>query len=306
MKDLQLFLIKWQDTVLNYLPKVALALFVLAAFYFTGRLFRKLSFKFYSKIIKKQVDLVRLISAAIYFFFLLSGVFLALEILGLDSVLTKVLAGAGILGIVAGFAFKDIASNVFAGFLLHMQRPFKTNDWVEITGNYGSIIDIGWITTSIKTIGGQEVFVPNQMIYNNTFTNFSSFNERRVILKSGVSYGDNLDLVQRVAVEEIQNIDIALKDKPIDFYFTSIGSSAYNFEIRFWINFAQQKDYMLAMSETIKRIKTRFEAENISIAYAVTTLDFGVKGGVNLFDQNIKVENIEAHSENTNHPPREQ
>ncbi len=290
IKDIEKLLDKWQHSIFDYLPKIALALLVLIAFYFIAKLFRNLSLKFYSRVFKKQSDVAKIISVVVYFFFLLSGVFLALEVLGLESVLTKLLAGAGIIGIVAGFAFKDIASNAFAGFLLNVQRPFKPKDWVEIDNNFGTIKEIGWITTSIKTIEGQEVFVPNQVIYSNTFTNYSTFNKRRVILKSGVSYGDSLEHVKEVALDEVKKIDSLLKDEVVDFYFTSIGSSTYNFEVRFWIHFSHQKDYLNAMSETIIRIKKRFEEENISIAYAVTTLDFGVKGGMNLFDSPIHVQ----------------
>lgn len=290
IENIERLLSKWQQSIFDYLPKLVLALLVLIVFYFIAKLFKKLSSKFYSKVFKKQSDVVKIISVVVHFFILLSGVFLALEVLGLESVLTKLLAGAGIIGIVAGFAFKDIASNVFAGLLLNVQRPFKLNDWVEIDGVFGTINNISWITTSIKTISGQEVFVPNQVIYNNTFTNYSTFNKRRVILQSGVSYGDDLEHVKRVTLDEVQKIDSLLKDEIVDFYFTSIGSSTYNFEVRFWIHFTHQKDYMKAMSETIVSIKKRFEEEDISIAYSVTTLDFGVKGGVNLFDSPINVQ----------------
>ena len=220
---------------------------------------------------------------------MLSGAFFALEVLGLESVLAKLLAGAGVVGIVAGFAFKDIASNVFAGLLLNLQHPFKVGDWVTIDDNFGIITQIGWITTSIKSIAGQEVFVPNQLIYNNTFTNYSSYQKRRIILQSGVSYGDDLEQVKRVALEEINSIEALLQEESVDFYFTSIGSSTFNFEVRFWIKFVHQKDYMNAMSETIMRIKQRFEKESISLAYNVTTLDFGVKGGVNIFDKPFSI-----------------
>ncbi len=290
IKDIENLLDKWQHSIFDYLPKMLLALMVLVVFYFIAKLFRNLSLKFYSRVFKKQADVAKIISVVVYFFFLLSGVFLTLGVLGLESVLTKLLAGAGIIGIVAGFAFKDIASNAFAGVLLNVQRPFRPNDWVEIDDNFGTIKDIGWITTSIKTISGQEVFVPNQVIYNNTFTNYSTFKKRRVILQSGVSYGDDLEHVKKVTLDEVQKIDSLLKDEIIDFYFTSIGNSTYNFEVRFWIQFTHQKDYLNAMSETIIRVKKRFEEENISIAYSVTSLDFGVKGGVNLFDSPINVQ----------------
>uniref|UniRef100_UPI003906492C mechanosensitive ion channel domain-containing protein n=1 Tax=Ornithobacterium rhinotracheale TaxID=28251 RepID=UPI003906492C len=65
------------------------------------------------------------------------------------------------MGIIAGFAFKDVASNLFAGLLLKAQSPFKKDDWVNINGTYGRVTQVGWITTSIKTVPGQEVFVPN-------------------------------------------------------------------------------------------------------------------------------------------------
>ncbi len=294
IKNIEQLLDKWQHSILDYLPKIILALFVVVIFYIIAKLFRNLSLKFYSRMFKKQADVAKIISVVVYSFFLLSGAFLALEILGLEGVLTKLLAGAGIIGIIAGFAFKDIASNAFSGILLNIQRPFKPNDWVEIDTNFGTIKDIGWITTSIKTISGQEVFVPNQVIYNTTFTNYSTFKKRRVILQSGVSYGDNLDHVKKVALDEIQNIDSLLKDEEIDFYFTSIGNSTYNFEIRFWIHFTQQKDYLHAMSETIIRIKKRFELEKISIAYPVTTLDFGVKGGMNLSDSSLQIKSTQS------------
>ncbi|CAA0157351.1 mechanosensitive ion channel family protein [Tenacibaculum maritimum] len=280
---------KWGEDIVAYLPKVFLALIVFLAFYYLAKAVKTYSLKFYSKIFTRSKDIAQFISLGIYMLLMLSGIFLALEILELEGLLTKLLAGAGIVGIVAGFAFKDIASNAFAGFLVNMQKPFKQGDWVNLNDNFGVIKEIGWITTSIKTVSGQEVFVPNQLIYNNSFINYSTFKKRRIILQSGVSYGDDLELVKKVTLNEIHQIDRLLKNEEIDFYFTSIGGSAYNFEVRFWIRFYKNTDYLNAMSEAIMRIKKRFEEEQISIAYPVQTLDFGVKGGVNIFDNPIEL-----------------
>lgn len=290
IKQIDAILHRWKIAAFNYLPKIVLAILVFLAFYILANFIKKISIRFYQKFFKKKPEIINLISSIVYFLFLLMGVFLALEILGLENTLSKLLAGAGIIGIIAGFAFKDIASNAFAGFLLNLQRPFKEGDWVTIDNAFGTILNIGWVTTSVKTISGQEVFVPNQLIYNNTFINYSTFHKRRIILKSGVSYGDDLDFVKKISLEEVHKISSVLKNETIDFYFTDIGSSTYNFELRFWIKFTHQKDYLSAMNEIIIRIKKRFEQENISIAYNVTSLDFGVKGGVNVFDKIIKTE----------------
>ena len=116
---------KWSQSIVLYLPKVFLATVVVILFYFMAKALKKYSYRIYSKTFSKANQIATLISMGLYVFLLLSGVFIALEILGLESTLAKLLAGAGVVGIVAGFALKDIASNAFAGFLLNMQRPFK-------------------------------------------------------------------------------------------------------------------------------------------------------------------------------------
>ncbi len=292
MLSTEVFFNKIQSSIINYLPKIFFAIIIFFSIYFLAKFFRTASLNFYKKVFKRQQsDFAKIISVTIYFLLLLFGTFLALDILGLGGVLSKILTGAGIIGIIAGFAFKDIVSNIFAGILLNVQKPFKEGDWVEIENNYGTVYEIGWITTSIKTTTGQEVFVPNQLIYNNIFTNYSTFNKRLVVFRTGVAYGDNLDVVKKSALDEIKKVDGILKNEPIDFYFTGIASSSYDFELRCWIKFEKEIDYKKTLSEVIMRIKRRFEKENISLAYSVTTLDFGVKGGVNLFDKPIQIEN---------------
>ncbi len=206
VNNVESILESWQKEAVSFIPEIILAIIVFILFYLLAKLIVKLSKKFFSRVLKRNFEITKIISSIIYFLFLFSGTLFALQILGLEKVVTKILSGAGIIGIVAGFAFKDIASNVFAGFLLSIQSPFKKGDWVLIDGAYGTVNDIGWLTTTINTVPGQEVFVPNQIIYSNTFTNFSTFQKRRIVLETGVSYGDDLNHVKDVALDEIKKI----------------------------------------------------------------------------------------------------
>ncbi len=281
---------KLEHSAYDLLPNILMAIVVFLISYFLAKALKKISLTFYSKLFKEKKKSAEWISKIIYIVVLILGVLTAIDIIGLDSLVTKLMAGAGILGVVAGFAFKEIGSNIFAGLLINAQKPFKVDDWVEIDGQFGKVVSVTGITTSIKTVSGQEVFVPNQIIYRSSFTNFSTFGKRRVILKSGVSYGDDLERVKQVALDEVRKIENINKNEGIEFYFTGIGSSTYDFELRYWIDYKEQVDYMKAMNETIIRLKKRFEQEDISIAYSVTTLDFGVKGGVNLFDKPLQID----------------
>lgn len=266
VENLMKLLKDWEHFTIEFLPRLFLALVVLLIFFFLARFGKKISRRLYSKSNRANADVVKIIGAVVHFFLLLFGVFIALEILGLEQVLTKLLAGAGVIGIVAGFAFKDIASNAFAGLLLSIQRPIKVGDWVEMEDAYGIVTKISWLTTALENTTGQEVFVPNQMIYNNTFTNFTTFNKRRIVLRSGVSLTSDLEHVKSLAIDEIKKSKNILDNEDVNFFYTNIGDSTFDFEISFWIRFNTEMAYQQAMSDAIVKIKNRFEMEKIQLS----------------------------------------
>ncbi|HEY8955122.1 mechanosensitive ion channel family protein, partial [Chitinophaga sp.] len=137
----------WKQALLAFLPNLVLAIVVLIAFLAMARMVKRISLKSYSRSMTANSDIAKLISSAIYFFLLLAGTFIVLQILGLERVLTRLIAGAGIIGIIAGFAFKDIAANAFAGLMLNAQHPLKEGDWILVDSNYGSVLKIGLLTT---------------------------------------------------------------------------------------------------------------------------------------------------------------
>lgn len=204
--------------------------------------------------------------------------------MGLTPFLMHMLAGAGIVGVVAGLALKDVVSNLFSGLLVRSQHLFALGDWVEVNNVFGQVVRAGTLTTTLENVAGQWVEVPNQLIYNQPVLNYSAKGKWHVIISCGVSYGDDLTRVRQVVVEELRQIRGVLAQEPIDCYFTEIGASTYQFDARYWIEFRHYADYLQARDEGIERLKNRFAAENISIAYNVLSLDFGVKGGVNLND----------------------
>lgn len=254
----------WGQSTIDFLPKIILAVVVLILFFALGKIVKKISLRIYSRTIRSNSDIAKVIAAVIYFFILMSGVFIALEILGLEKVLTKLLAGAGVIGIVAGFAFQDIASNAFAGLLLSLQHPFKIGDWVKMDDAYGTVIKISWLTTAIENTEGQEVFIPNQIIYNNAFSNYSSFNKRLVVIRSSITLANDLEHVKSIAIDEVNKIVDLPESRDINFFYTSIGDATFNFELNFWIRFNTEADYQQAVSDTIIRIKKRFENEKIN------------------------------------------
>lgn len=307
LPSLSTLLTRLEGDLLAFAPRLLLAILVLGGTFPLATYLRRLSLNasqrlLHSQAAQGQAQRERLsgnLSLAVYVLTLVVGLHTVLELLGLAGVLIKLIASAGVAGIVLGFALKEIASNFFSSFLIHTQQPFREGDWVELGGNYGRVREINSMFTVLRTQEGQDIFIPNGSVYSENLINYSVVGKRRVVLAAGVSYGDDLEKVRRVALQEARQVqDVLLDDAHApDFYFTGIGASTYNFDLHFWIPFKENTDYRRAMSEIITRIKARFEQEDISLAYNVTTLDFGVKGGVNLFDRAIQVE--QPATENT-------
>lgn len=280
---------QWKIWAIEMLPNFIAAILVLILFSILARTLRKASILLYQRFFPKNQRLAQMFSMAVFAFIWFMGVLLVLEILHLASFLTHLLAGAGIVGIIAGFAFKDIATNAFSGLLIKSEQPFKIHDWVNIKGTIGKVRNIGLVTVSLETLEGETALIPNQLIYSGEFFNYSALKRKRISINSGVSYGDDLQKVKDVALNLVNQWDFVINKQDINFYYTEIDSSTFNFMLDFWVEFNSYEGYLALKSQAIMAIKHCFEQQNISLAYNVTTLDFGVKGGVNLFDKPITI-----------------
>lgn len=279
----------WLYAFVAFIPNFIMAILVISICYFFTRIVRRKAEHIFTKHFPNQRPYLSFVTTIVTVVFWFFGIFLALNILGLTSLLTHLLAGAGIIGIVAGFALNDVSSNAFAGLLIRSQKPFVVGDWIKIDDYFGVVDKIGLVVTNIKTYQGHLAYVPNQLMFSGAFLNYSTYGKAKIITSIGVSYGDDLEHVEKVALTAIRDLPMIIEPETMDFYFTDVGASTYNFVIRFHIKFTQHIDMLNAQSETIKRLKAAFEKENISVAYNVMTLDFGVKGGVNLYDKPVEV-----------------
>lgn len=108
-------LIAWSEQLVEMLPNFLLAILVLVAFVYLGKIIRNLTQKLLVRTLNNN-SLSLIVSKIIYVIVLAIGSFAALSLLNLDKTVSSLLAGAGIIGLALGFAFQDIATNFIAGF----------------------------------------------------------------------------------------------------------------------------------------------------------------------------------------------
>ncbi|WP_246043167.1 mechanosensitive ion channel family protein [Fodinibius saliphilus] len=271
----------WLNATIEMLPNLVLAVIILVAFVILGKLIRKMVNRLLHKATdnKTIIDLLETIAGVIIVGI---GVFIALGVLQLQGTVTSLLAGAGIVGLAIGFAFQDIAANFISGVLLSFRHPFGKGDIIESNDYYGTVQKINLRNTLIKTPQGQLVYVPNKVVYENPFINYTASYERRIDLSCGVSYGDDLEKAKKLAIEAVESLDNYDNSREVELYYEEFGGSSINFSIRFWVDFRQNSDFLSARSDAIMAITKKFDEHDIMIPFPIRTLDFGIRGGEKL------------------------
>lgn len=273
----------WAEKLIAMLPNLVVAILVILLSGLLAKLGRHATERVLRRL-RVVTATARLVARVVQLSVMGGGVVIALSILQLDTAVTSLLAGVGIVGLALGFAFQDLASNFVAGVALSMRAryPFQIGDLVETNDILGIAEEIYLRNTVVRTLEGNAVILPNKKIFEDKLINYSGDPVRRVDLPCGISYGEDLRFVKRVVTEAIEGMEGRLADRNVEFVWTGYGDSSINFEVRFWIPFRKQMDYLEARSEAVMRVKEAFNRNDITIPFPIRTLDFGIKGGEKL------------------------
>ncbi|WP_376695872.1 mechanosensitive ion channel family protein [Wenzhouxiangella sp. EGI_FJ10305] len=151
---------------------------------------------------------------------------------------TAWLASAGVVGIAVAFAARDTLANLFAGFFIIADSPYKLGDYVVLdTGERGEVTKVGIRSTRILTRDDVEITVPNSMMANSQIYNESGgkWERFRIRIKVGVAYGSDVDevveLLERLASEH----DTVCKDPTPRVRMRGFGDSSLDFELLCWV-----------------------------------------------------------------------
>lgn len=271
----------WVNTFLEMLPNFVIAILVLILFYIISIVVRRLLSTVLHRFMKNE-SVVQLILAISNVLVILIGLIIALGVLNLTQAVTSMLAGIGIVGLALGFAFQDAAANLISGVSMAVKSPIFVGDIIESNDVFGRVKEIGLRATIISTPQGQDVVLPNRLIFQNLYKHYTINGERRIDLGCGISYGENLRQVKEITTKAIESIPFLMENKKVEFFFEEFGDSSINFVVRYWVKFYKQPDYLEAQSEGVMRIKEAFDKNGITIPFPIRTLDFGIKGGEKL------------------------
>jgi small conductance mechanosensitive channel len=253
--------IQFMELASHYAPRVAAAVIILIV----GRWIASAGRAFVRKLLdRSKVDrtaasfLANLAAYVLWTFVLLA----ALNQLGVQTAsIIAVLAAAAL---AVGLALRDSLSNLAAGLLMVVTRPFELGHWIETGGVTGIVEEIHIFTTRIKTFDNAIVVIPNAKILGDKVTNNSITATKRVNLVVGVSYESDLRQVRQVIFDVIRKDDRILDEPEPSVTVKELAESSVNQLIRIWV---KTEDQWPVSCDLLERIKTRFDDEGISMPF---------------------------------------
>lgn len=231
-------------------------------------------------IVTKHIDptsyvfVTKLITAIIY----IVGISIALtQIPAMKTLGKSLLAGAGILSLVAGLASQQALSNIMSGFLIVLFKPFKINDKITFNQNYtGTVEEINLRHVVLKDLENNRIVVPNSMISNNVIVN-TNLNDTKVckMIEIGIGYSSDIGLALKIMEEEVLQHPLHIDNRtPEDIEnnvpeiiarVIALGNSSITLKV--WAYTDNASNGFIMYCDLLRSIKERFDKENIEIPY---------------------------------------
>lgn len=180
----------------------------------------------------------------------------------------SLIAGFGITGLAVGFAAKEAISNVFGSIGLLADRVYKVGDYISFDNYEGTVTDINFRSTTIKTIQGFDVNIPNNLLANNEITNLSKAIERRIDLTIDIEYGtsnEKIDIACRI-LKEVAESDSDIKDGAISFI-ENLAACSIQVRLVAYTSESSWSGFTIVKSRVLREIIHRYRAEGIEFAF---------------------------------------
>jgi small conductance mechanosensitive channel len=252
----------WRGTI-QALPVIIFGAVVLVLSWWLATLIARLA----SAILRPRLDsslLTRITSRVLAIPVFLLGLYLVLQVAGLTGLALTVLGGTGIVGVVIGFAFRDIAENFLASILLSMRRPFRSQDVIEVAGHTGIVQQMNTRSTILMTVDGNHIQIPNATVFKNTIVNYTANPNRRADFVVGIGYENRISQTQELLAQVISDHPAVLETPEPLVLVDELGAATVNLRIYFWFDGTQYAPHKIK-SSLMRLTKRTLENAGISM-----------------------------------------
>lgn len=206
------------------------------------------------------------VASLVRYVIVLMGGIAILNRLGFQT--TSIITVLGAASLAVGLALQGALSNVAAGVMVLMFRPYRVGDYVTIAGKSGTVKRLDLFNTELVDPDGLKIVAPNGKCFGDVMVNYTDIPQRRIQLKVGIDYDDSIDQALDI-VEGLAKADPRVLAEPEPWCMvTELADSQVVVELRAWTSVA---DYWSARYDLLRQIKEAFDAAGITIPYPTQT-----------------------------------
>ncbi|SMF67008.1 small conductance mechanosensitive channel [Tistlia consotensis] len=181
----------------------------------------------------------------------------------------SLLAIFGAVGLAVGLALQGTLSNLAAGVMLMMFRPFRAGDYIVSGSLSGTVKNITLFTTELATPDNVQVIAPNNDLWGTPITNYSVYTTRRLDLTVGIGYGDDIGKARDTLTALMQADGRVHADPAPQVLVANLGDSAVELILRLWCDAG---DYWAVKWDLTRGIKESLDAAGIEIPFPQRTV----------------------------------
>ena len=255
-------------SMLRWLPRLAGAILLTLIFWALARIVRWITRGFVART-HFDSNLRQLFLALAFYGTWTVGLIAIFSTLGLDS--GSIATTVGISGFVLGFAFKDILSHFFAGFMLLLGRQFHIGDQIVVKDFEGTVERIELRALYLRTYDNRLVIIPNGDVFTSIVTSNTASAHRRREFTIGIGYEDDIARAKQIALDTVAGVEGVASEPPPDILIDQLAASTVNLIVRFHTN-SQRADYLKVGSECMERVKEAFDREHINMPTDIQTV----------------------------------
>lgn len=198
--------------------------------------------------------------------------FIVITLLGVN--LNGLVAGLGIGGVIVTLAAQDTAKNLFGGLVIFLDKPFVVGDWIQMDNFEGTVEDITFRSTRVRTFENSVVNIPNSVISNSSIINWSKMEKRRYKTNLCLELNTPLEKLEsfKKKVEEMLQSRDAIFDDSIIVKFDEIKDNGINVLICSYTDSVDYPSYLAEREDINYKIMKILKEEGISLAYNTQTV----------------------------------
>lgn len=256
----------WAGIAAPYAIRVILALLILWIGFKIARWMGKLAHKSVIKAPNVDQTLAKFLGSLVRYLVMAMVVIAAIGQVGVQT--ASLVAVVGAAGLAIGLALQGTLSNLAAGVMLMLFRPFKLGDYVGIAGEEGVVKDMSIFTTELATVDNVAVIIGNGEVWGSTIKNFTSKGLRRVDNNFGIDYEDDINKAFKVITATAAKHPKVLSEPAAPWAkVIGLGDSSVDIQSRVWV---KSEDYWDVMFDLNKSVKEAFDKNGITIPYPIS------------------------------------